>query len=278
MQVGVEVIVVQLVPSIGLLLSLLLLGGVGVVLLLLARVFHLKDHLRKAGVRVCEEGDDLVLGAVDLLALGVDRLCSRVHCLLVIALRVAATPARGRDCLAGAGALQLETELVEVVAAGRAVEEILLVVPLADVAQLLRLPRRCQHPHRVVRRYVLAARHHVHHLVGLQTHLDDVFQGDPVFCGHGRVFYDFDVLSIFYCREELVADLQGQLWSRVDHGGGVDHGLGGGGAHPSGGHAHAQLAALFQLSWTSELPFVKAELAATAVVHEASLAVIARHL
>lgn len=58
----------------------------------------------------------------------------------------------------------------------------------------------------------------------------------------------------------------------------MHHGLGGGGAHPPGGHTHPQLAALLQLARASKLPLVEAKLAAAAVVHEASLAVVARHL
>ena len=175
----------------------------------------MQDHFRQPGVGVGEEGDDLVLGPVDLLALGVDRLRAGVHGLLVVALLLA-TPAGGGHGLDRAGTLQLQTELVEVVSTGRAVEEILLVVPLADITQLLGLPGGGEDSHRVVRQHVLAVRNHVHHLVSLQTHLDDVFKGNPVFCGHGRVLYDFDVLSILYRREELIPHFQGQLWSRVD--------------------------------------------------------------
>ena len=74
----------------------------------------------------------MILRPVDLLCLGVDGLGARVHRGLVVELGSEAPAARCRGEV-------VQAELVERVAADRAVEQVLLVVLLAHVAQSLLL-------------------------------------------------------------------------------------------------------------------------------------------
>ena len=149
-------------------------------------------------VRVGEEGDDLVLRPVDLLALRVNRLCSRVHCRLVVELGAQA-PA------AGGGGEVVQAELVERVAADGAVEQVVFVVPLAHVAnRLLLLPGEVVDHLRLLVGDQLDVDHL---LVCLQPKLDGVLQGNPVLCMQHWV-----VNQHYWCRHIVQGRLIVVVW------------------------------------------------------------------
>ena len=111
-------------------------------------------------LRLREEGDDLVLLPVDLLALGINRLGSVIHILLILVLPPYAARTEGaRARLLGLGkVLHVQAEGVEGVVAGGAVEQVPRGVGLADDTWFVLCSGDC------------------HNLEGFQTIINEILQ------------------------------------------------------------------------------------------------------